>query len=99
MRIIFSPEARLEFEEAERYYSRLSAYLGKEFRTEICSALPRLQRWPLAFAVESNEIRRLLCSRFPYKLLYSIEVDHIYVIAVAHQHREPNCWVDRISPQ
>jgi DNA transformation protein len=59
----------LEFEEAERYYSRLSAYLGKEFRTEIRSALPRLQRWPLAFAAESNEIRRLLCSRFPYKLL------------------------------
>lgn len=98
MHIIFSPEARFEFEEAERYYNRLAAYLGKEFRSEVRSALPRLQRWPLSFAMESDEIRRLLLSRFPYKLLYSIESDHIYVIAVAHQHREPNYWVDRIKP-
>lgn len=97
MRIIFSPEARLEFEEAERYYSRQAAYLGGEFRAEIRNALPRLRLWPLAFPVERGDIRRLLLSRFPYKLLYSVEGNHIYVIAVAHQHREPNYWVDRAN--
>jgi hypothetical protein len=33
-----------------------------------------------------------------YKLPYAIEQDHIYVISVAHQHREPNYWADRIKP-
>lgn len=98
MRIIFSPEARLEFEEAERYYVRQATYLGSEFRAEIRNALPRLRLWPLAFPIERNDIRRLLLSRFPYKLLYSTESDHIYVVAVAHQHREPNYWVDRVDP-
>lgn len=27
--------------------------------------------------------------------MYSIEDDHIVIIAVAHQHRNPEYWVDR----
>lgn len=97
MRVVFSPEAREEFEEAERYYNRQVPQLGGEFRREIREALPRLRQWPLACPVEVGEIRRLTLSRFPYKLLYSVESDHVYVVAVAHQHREPNYWVDRIG--
>ncbi len=95
MKIIFSPEARLEFEEAEHYYQRQAAHLGKEFYSEVLDALPRLRNWPLACAIETGEIRRLTLSRFPYKLLYSVEDDYIYVIAVAHQHREPSYWIAR----
>jgi len=96
MKIVFSPEAQLEFEEAERYYQRQATYLGKEFRREVRNSLPRLRNWPLSCALEIGEIRRLTLSRFPYKLLYSVESDYLYVIAVAHQHREPNYWVDRV---
>ncbi len=96
MRIVFSPEAQLEFEEAERYDQRQAAYLGKEFRREVRDALPRLRNWPLACPCEIGEIRRLTLSRFPYKLLYSVETDYIYVVAVANQHREPNYWIDRV---
>lgn len=96
MRVVFSPQAQEEFEEAERYYNRQASHLGGEFRRDIREALPRLRQWPLACPVERGEIRRLILSRFPYKLLYSVESDHIYVVAVAHQHREPNYWVDRV---
>jgi len=96
MRVIFSPEARLEFEEAERYYQRQATYLGKAFRSEVRDALPRLRNWPFACPFEIGEIRRLTLSRFPYKLLYSFESDYIYVVAVANQHREPNYWIDRV---
>lgn len=99
MRVIFSPEARREFEEAERYYNRQVPCLGDEFRTEIKAALQRIQSWPLSCPVERGDIRRLTLSRFPYKLLYSVESDHIYVIAVAHQHRMPEYWIDRASDQ
>lgn len=26
---------------------------------------------------------------------YAIEKDHVFIIAVAHQHRQPDYWVDR----
>jgi len=57
MRIIFSPEARPEFAEAERYYQRQAAYLGKAFRGEVRDALPRLRNWSFACAFEIGEIR------------------------------------------
>jgi plasmid stabilization system protein ParE len=95
MRIEFSPEAQAEFADAVRYYERQTPGLGARFRAEIRDALRRLQRWPLAAPVERGEIRRLILSRFPYKLLYSVETDCIYIIAVAHQHRAPDYWIGR----
>jgi toxin ParE1/3/4 len=95
MRVLFSPEARQEFDEAEQYYNRQVPKLGDQFRKEVRAALPRLQAWPLSCPVERGDIRRLTLSRFPYKLLYSVEADHIYIIAVAHQHREPAYWTER----
>jgi len=93
MRVIFSPEARLEFEDAERYYDKQVEGLGNRFRAEVKTALSRMKAWPLSCPEERSGIRRLLLSRFPYKLLYSLENDHIYVIAVAHQHRQPDYCV------
>jgi hypothetical protein len=96
MRLIFSPEARLEFEEAERFYNQQFAGLGTGLREEVRTALRRIRTWPLAFPVEGGEIRRALLGRFPYKLLYVIEPDHIYILAMAHQHRKPDYWTSRI---
>ena len=39
----------------------------------------------------------MILSRFPYKLLYSIEPDSLFIIAVAHMHRAPYYWIDRES--
>jgi hypothetical protein len=66
-------------------------------RQELRNFLSRLSRTPLAFPVERGDIRRLILARFPYKLLYSIESDYIYVIAVAHRRRSPDYWIDRID--
>ncbi|MDE2497973.1 MAG: hypothetical protein KGK35_09105 [Xanthomonadaceae bacterium] len=56
MRVLVSPEARLEFEAAERYYERQVPGLGAGFREEIQAAIGRLRQWPLAFPVERGDI-------------------------------------------
>ena len=53
----------------------------------------RLRSWPMACPFEKGDIRRLILSRFPYKLLYSVESDHGFIIAVAHLHRAPDYWL------
>lgn len=95
MRLEFSIEAKAEFDDGQRFYERQVPGLGARFRADVRAALARLRRWPLAAPVERGEIRRILLSRFPYKLLYSIEAEIIYIIAVAHLHRAPDYWVDR----
>ena len=38
MRVVFSPESRQEFEEAERYYNQQVPQLGSQFRREVRDA-------------------------------------------------------------
>jgi len=95
MQFEFSPEAEAEFKDGERYYESQSPGLGGRFRADVRDGLRHLRNWPLAAPVERGDIRRLLLSRFPYKLLYSVEPDRIYIIAVAHLHRAPDYWTRR----
>jgi toxin ParE1/3/4 len=92
MQIRLSQEANREYDEAWRYYEEQVPGLGEALREDIQSAMRRIRTWPLSAPVEEGEIRRALLSRFPYKLLYSIESDHLYIIAVAHLHRRPRYW-------
>ena len=98
MRIEFSPEAKVEFSDGESYYELQMPGLGARFRVDVRDALTRLRQWPLATPVERGEIRRMMLSRYPYKLLYSVQSDYIYILAVAHLHRAPEYWVERNTP-
>ena len=94
MRIVFSKFAKLELDDAVRFYELQYAGLGKRFKDEIRTVALRIAEYPTAWSSESAEVRKCLLHKFPYKLLYSIESDHIFIIAVAHQHRKPNYWVE-----
>jgi len=97
MRVIFSTLAKQELEDAARYYELEQEGLGRRFRAEVKRAARRIARYPRAWSIERGDIRKCSLYKFPYKLLYSIEQDHIFIVAVAHQHRRPDYWVDRID--
>ncbi len=95
MRVIFTRIATQELEDAIRFYDFESAGLGQRFKEEVRKAAVRIAEYPQAWSIERGEVRKCLLHTFPYKLLYSVEEDHILVLAVAHQHRKPDYWVDR----
>jgi len=70
--------------------------LGSKFREEVRRAVLRICEYPEAWAKEKNAVRKYLLHKFPYKILYSIESDYICIIAVAHCHRKPEYWIERI---
>ncbi|RFC32913.1 MAG: ParE toxin of type II toxin-antitoxin system, parDE [Candidatus Nitrotoga sp. SPKER] len=71
--------------------------LGAHFVEEAQAAAKTVANNPLAWQMERGDIRRFFMNHFPYKLLYAIEDERVIVIAVAHQHRNPDYWVYRIS--
>lgn len=95
MRVIFTRIARRELEDAVRYYELEYSGLGRRFKEEVRKAALRITEYPKAWSIERGEVRKCLLHKFPYKLMYSVEEDHILVIAVAHQHRKPDYWVGR----
>ena len=94
MRVIFSKLARQELNDATYFYELQYSGLGKRFRVEVKNATKRIAEYPKAWSVERGDVRKCLLHKFPYKLLYSIETGHIFIIAVAHQHRKPDYWID-----
>lgn len=97
MNVIFDDLANEEFNDAVEYYEFQVEGLGKRFKEEIKRALRTIKRFPEIGVVEEGDIRRYILHKFPYKILYSIEKDYIYIIAIAHMHREPNYWIKRIK--
>lgn len=95
MKIVFSKLALEELDDATYFYEMDSSGLGNRFRNEIRKAANRIVAYPKAWSVERGDVRKCLLHRFPYKLLYSVEHDHVFRIAVAHQHRRPNYWVEK----
>jgi len=96
MKVIFSVLAGQELDDASDYYEQELEGLGSIFRYEVKSAIARIVAHPQAWSAERNGFRKCLMHKFPYKILYSMEPDHMLIIAIAHQHRKPNYWVEKI---
>jgi ParE toxin of type II toxin-antitoxin system, parDE len=94
MKIVFSKLAKLELDDAIRFYEMEFDGLGRRFRDEVKKAVVRISEYPTAWSIEKGEVRKWL-HKFPCKVLYSNENDHIFIIAIAHQHRRPDYWTDR----
>ena len=95
---LFHPAARIELNEAVDYYEELQPGLGYEFLEEVYGAIARILEYPDAWNRCSPRARRCLANRFPYGVIYQPKTDHIRILAVAHSHRRPGFWRDRLEP-
>ena len=96
MRVRFLGPARDEFRDSIRYYNAQRKGLGSEFRDEVKVAIKLIQKHPEAWHPLSERTRRCLVNRFPYGVIYQVRDQEILVVAIAHLHRKPDYWVDRI---
>ena len=71
--------------------------LGNEFLDELDRAIRRAVAYPQSCTEIESGLRRCIMARFPYGLIYGLEKDKIIVVAVAHLHRNPRYWADRLE--
>lgn len=96
MRIEFHVAADREAEEVADYYDRELPGLGAEFYHELGTILDHLSLNPRMGVSYFGPYRRVLMQRFPFSVYYELADDRIRVVAVAHQHRMPGYWEDRV---
>ncbi len=92
----FHPEAEEEFVAAVDYYESCESGLGSSFAGEVLAAIENILAFPTAWPLIEHEIRRCQTRRFPYGILYTVEADMIFILAVMDLRREPGCWKDRL---
>jgi plasmid stabilization system protein ParE len=93
----FLDVAEIELDEAVNWHEAQSRGLGDVFLIEVLSALDRVLLHPQAWHPLGEGIRRCRLTRFPYGLIYAVEDGDILVLAVAHLHRDPDYWRERLK--
>ena len=93
----YHPLAFEELIDSAEYYEARAELLGESFLDEVERAVADVsespERWPY-FLLNS---RRRLLDRFPYSVVYLIETERIYILAVMHQRRRPGDWRKRLN--
>ena len=96
MKFRFISPANLELDEAVMYYDHQLPGLGFRFFQEVSAAIERIRLIPEAWTKVGKLTRRCMLKGFPYALLYVMETDGILITAVAHLHRDPVHYHDRM---
>lgn len=89
--------AQQELDEAIEYYNAHTAGLGDAFLLETIAAIDRIRRFPRAWHALGENTRRCRLRRFPYGVIYHADNGDILIVAVAHSHRRPDYWRDRLT--
>ena len=92
----FLSPAQIEMLDAAAYYETRVAELGSNFISTIETAVLGLSEDPEKWPVAGKDIRRVLLPRFPYSILYKIDPTEIIIVAIMHQKRRPNYWINRL---
>ena len=92
----FHPEAQDEFISAAQFYESQTQELGLNFILTVQRSYERLRDSPAIGPPFGRRLRRLLVPKFPYGLLYRVEPERIYIVAVMHLHRRPGYWRARL---
>ena len=91
----FLSPAEEEMVAAALFYEDASAGLGADFLDCVQFALDRARRYPNSGSPIAQRFRAILLPNFPFSLIYAYESDEIVIVALAHQSRRPNYWLER----
>jgi toxin ParE1/3/4 len=77
--------------------NRRKSGLGARFRDEVVEAVERIVSNPELPRLRTKGYRRVNLRAFPHYIAYVIRGEVIWIVAIAHGHRRPEFWIDRIS--
>lgn len=91
---------RAEVDAAAQHFEDVAG-LGHDFLQAVSAVIrstmrnPRIGS-PVDIPGSTAEVRRRSVRRFSYHIAYVVDTDNVYLIAVAHDGREPLYWADRL---
>jgi toxin ParE1/3/4 len=103
MQLLRHPGAEEDILEAARWYDAQRDALSEEFLDALEEVLIVVATRPRSFTqiavpIVNHEVRRFVMKVYPYSVCYDIRPDHVVLIAVAHQRRQQDYWLNRLSP-
>jgi hypothetical protein len=97
--LAFHPATEEELAHSYQWYSRQADGLGDDFLSELELAYIAIEQMPETWPKFHGAFHRYLLQRFPFSVIYRQKTDTIYIIAIMHNSRKPNYWLDRIGEE
>ncbi len=88
-------EANEEITDAAEFYHQVSPKLSADLLLKFYETLDLIVKAPLRNRLIRRKYRKLNLRRFPYKVVYRVVKDTVYVVAFAHHKRRPSYWRGR----
>jgi len=95
MEVIYASGVLEEVSESANYYEEEVEGLGKAFVGKVQDAVEEIKSNPLMYRIIKGDNRRHLLTRFPFAVIYRLENQKIYILAVMHLKRKPFYWKNR----
>lgn len=86
-----------ELDEAIAWYATQAPGLGDALLVEALCTFELIEQHPDAWHPLTASTRRCRLRRFPYGVIYTRIDNDILALAIAHLHRRPGYWRDRIK--
>lgn len=93
----FHPDVVNEIKGSYEWYEDKLDGLGDKYLSELEDGYTAIQKFPDTWATFQHGFKRYILNRFPFSILYKSNDKEIFIIAVMHNSRKPNYWIDRIK--
>lgn len=94
--LTFHPAAIAEAEDVSIWYRKRSRLAAKRFVEEFKLTIRKILKAPERWPESSKGTRKAKLPCFPFFIVYRIAGTKVEVIAIAHGHRRPEYWKDRL---
>jgi plasmid stabilization system protein ParE len=97
LKVELDHRAEADLFEVADYYNSQQQGLGQRFLDEFTAAVERIQLYPELYAIVRDAYRSCSMNHFKYRIIYTIDTDIIYILAIMHQKRHPDRWQARLK--
>jgi plasmid stabilization system protein ParE len=90
------PEALEEWKSAVAWYLERNETAAINFVAEVDRAVDLIAAFPRRWPIGLHRTRKFVLQRFPFAIVYREREGDVQVLAIAHGHRRPGYWKDRL---
>lgn len=96
-RVIYHPLAESELVDSAKFYDGRREFLGETLLDIVFETVARIRSNPKMGRPGKSQTRSWKVRRFPFRIVYLLRPDRIWIVAVAHLSRRPDYWVSRLD--
>jgi len=89
LKVVFSTRARQDILTAYEFYEASQRDLGDYFNLQLKACVTSILKVPEGFKIIHKDFRQIKLKKFPYVIIYSVNIDEIVITKIFHTSLNP----------